>query len=61
MTTAGYGPDFMDRVQIALKNWKAAGIETVLKLKEFGDLHREHGLREVSKDDVRTSGRVDRR
>ena len=35
-TTAGYGPDFMDRVQIALKNWKAAGIETDLKLKEFG-------------------------
>jgi len=35
-TTAGYGPDFMDRVQIALKNWKAAGIETELKLKEFG-------------------------
>jgi len=35
-TTAGYGPDFMDRVQIALKNWKSAGIETELKLKEFG-------------------------
>jgi peptide/nickel transport system substrate-binding protein len=35
-TTAGYGPDFMDRVQISMKNWKAAGIETELKLKEYG-------------------------
>ena len=35
-TTAGYGPDYMDYVQILLKNWKAAGIEAELKLKEYG-------------------------
>jgi peptide/nickel transport system substrate-binding protein len=35
-TTAGYGPDYVDGVQVALKNWKAAGIETDLKLKEYG-------------------------
>ena len=35
-TTAGYGPDYMDAVQITLKNWKAAGIEGELKLKEYG-------------------------
>ncbi len=34
--TAGYGPDYMDAVQITLKNWKAAGIESDLKLKEYG-------------------------
>ncbi|MBI4240119.1 MAG: ABC transporter substrate-binding protein [Candidatus Rokubacteria bacterium] len=35
-TTAGYGPDYMDAVQITLKNWKKAGIEGELKLKEYG-------------------------
>ena len=35
-TTPGYGPDFMDAVQVELKNWKSAGIEVDLKLKEFG-------------------------
>jgi peptide/nickel transport system substrate-binding protein len=35
-TTAGYGPDFMDRVQITMKNWKTAGIDVDLKLKEYG-------------------------
>jgi peptide/nickel transport system substrate-binding protein len=35
-TTAGYGPDYMDAVQVGLKNWKAAGIETDLRLKEYG-------------------------
>jgi peptide/nickel transport system substrate-binding protein len=35
-TTAGYGPDWMDAVQIALKNWKTAGIEGDLKIKEYG-------------------------
>ena len=35
-TTAGYGPDYMDAVQIGLKNWKAAGIDAELKLKEYG-------------------------
>jgi peptide/nickel transport system substrate-binding protein len=35
-TTPGYGPDFIDAVQIALKNWKSAGIEADLKLKEYG-------------------------
>jgi peptide/nickel transport system substrate-binding protein len=32
----GYGPDFLDAVQITLKNWKAAGIDADLKLKEYG-------------------------
>jgi peptide/nickel transport system substrate-binding protein len=35
-TTAGYGPDYMDAVEVALRNWKSAGIETELKLKEYG-------------------------
>jgi peptide/nickel transport system substrate-binding protein len=35
-TTAGYGPDYMDAIQIALKNWKAAGVDMDLKLKEYG-------------------------
>jgi peptide/nickel transport system substrate-binding protein len=35
-TTPGYGSDYMDAVQITLKNWKAGGIETDLKLKEYG-------------------------
>src|SRR5215470_17273000 len=32
----GYGPDFLDAVQINLKNWKAAGVDVDLKLKEYG-------------------------
>jgi peptide/nickel transport system substrate-binding protein len=32
----GYGPDFLDAVQINLKNWKAAGFDIDLKLKEYG-------------------------
>src|SRR4029453_16015780 len=35
-STAGYGPDYVDRMSIALKNYKAAGIDTDLKLKEYG-------------------------
>src|SRR5262249_48682194 len=35
-TTAGYGPDYMDAVQIGLKNLKAAGVDAELKLKEYG-------------------------
>jgi peptide/nickel transport system substrate-binding protein len=35
-TTQGYGPDYMDAVQVTLKNWKAAGVETELRLKEYG-------------------------
>src|SRR5215831_16453067 len=31
-STAGYGPDYVDRMSITLKNWKAAGIDTDLKL-----------------------------
>ncbi|HEV8200482.1 MAG TPA: ABC transporter substrate-binding protein [Candidatus Polarisedimenticolia bacterium] len=31
-----YGPDFDDSVQITVKNWKAAGIDADLKLKEYG-------------------------
>jgi peptide/nickel transport system substrate-binding protein len=32
----GYGPDFLDSAQILVKNWKAAGIDAELKLKEYG-------------------------
>ena len=35
-TTPGYGPDWMDAVQVALRNWKQGGIEADLKLKEYG-------------------------
>jgi peptide/nickel transport system substrate-binding protein len=35
-STPGYGPDFIDFVQILLKNWKAAGVEANLNLKEYG-------------------------
>ena len=31
-----YGPDFDDFVAITVKNWKAAGIDADLKLKEYG-------------------------
>ena len=34
-TTPGYGPEWMAGVQVALKNWKAAGIEVDLKLKDY--------------------------
>jgi peptide/nickel transport system substrate-binding protein len=35
-TTPGYGPDYMDAVQVWLKNMKGAGVEPDLKLKEYG-------------------------
>lgn len=35
-TTGAYGADWMDEVQIAVKNWKGAGIEAQLALKEYG-------------------------
>jgi peptide/nickel transport system substrate-binding protein len=35
-TTAGYGPDYMDGVQVWMRNMRTAGIETDLKLKEYG-------------------------
>jgi peptide/nickel transport system substrate-binding protein len=35
-STPGYGPDFLDFVQVTIKNWKAAGIDADLKLKEYG-------------------------
>jgi len=31
-----YGPDFLDFVQIVIKDWKAAGIDAELKIKEYG-------------------------
>jgi len=34
-TTAGYGPGWMDAVQVTVKSWKAAGIEADLKVKEY--------------------------
>jgi peptide/nickel transport system substrate-binding protein len=35
-TTPGYGPDFIDAVQVTVKNWKAAGVDVTLNLKEYG-------------------------
>ena len=35
-STTGYGPDYVDRMSIALKNFKAGGIDTELKIKEYG-------------------------
>jgi len=35
-TTAGYGPDYMDAVEVTVAGWKKAGIETEIKLKEYG-------------------------
>ena len=35
-TTPGYGPDFIDSVQVTVKDWKAAGIDATLNLKEYG-------------------------
>jgi peptide/nickel transport system substrate-binding protein len=32
----GYGPDFNDSVAITIKNWKEAGIDAQLQLKEYG-------------------------
>jgi peptide/nickel transport system substrate-binding protein len=32
----GYGPDFLDALQVNVKNWKAAGFDIDLKLKEYG-------------------------
>ncbi|MBI3826215.1 MAG: ABC transporter substrate-binding protein [Candidatus Rokubacteria bacterium] len=34
-TTPGYGPDWMDAVQIAVKSWKAAGIEVEVRPKDY--------------------------
>ncbi len=34
-TTPGFGPDYMDGVQIALKNWRAAGVDLDVRLKEY--------------------------
>ena len=35
-STGSWGPDFLDLVQVMVKNWKAAGIDVDLKLKEGG-------------------------
>jgi len=35
-STAGYGPDFIDAVQVTLAGWKKGGIDAELKLKEYG-------------------------
>ena len=35
-TTPGYGPDYMDAMQIFVKNLKDAGIDAQLNLKEYG-------------------------
>jgi peptide/nickel transport system substrate-binding protein len=35
-STAGFGPDFMDYIQVLVRNWKDAGIDAQLNLKEYG-------------------------
>ena len=35
-TTGGWGPEHVDGLQVSMKNWKAIGIETELRLKEYG-------------------------
>src|SRR5438094_15865 len=35
-TTAGFGPDFIDYVQVLVRNWKDAGIDAQLNIKEYG-------------------------
>jgi peptide/nickel transport system substrate-binding protein len=35
-TTGGYGPDWMDAIQVTLRQLKVVGIEAELKLKEYG-------------------------
>ena len=34
--TPGYGPDYIDAVQVALRNWKDVGVDVELRLKEYG-------------------------
>ena len=34
--STGYGPDFLDSAQITVKNWKSAGIDAEMKMKEYG-------------------------
>jgi len=34
--STGYGPDFLDAVQVTIKNWKEGGIDAELKMKEYG-------------------------
>jgi peptide/nickel transport system substrate-binding protein len=34
-TTAGYGPEWMDAVQVTVKGWKAAGIDADLKMQDY--------------------------
>jgi peptide/nickel transport system substrate-binding protein len=34
--TPAFGPDFMDAVQLSLGKWKAVGVDTDLRLKEYG-------------------------
>ena len=40
-STGSWGPDFLDLVQVMVKNWKAAGIDADLKLKGGWRLHRK--------------------
>jgi peptide/nickel transport system substrate-binding protein len=34
--TFGYGPDYVDALQVIMRNWKEGGIETEVRSKEFG-------------------------
>jgi peptide/nickel transport system substrate-binding protein len=35
-TTGGYGADFLDSVQLGVKNWNAVGVAIELRVKEYG-------------------------
>jgi peptide/nickel transport system substrate-binding protein len=59
-TTTGYGPDYMDAVQVTLKSWKAAGIDAELKAQGVRRLHRDDDLRQARQDDRRATGGLDR-
>ncbi len=41
-STAGYGPDFVDLIQITIRNWKAAGDRRGLEAEGIWGLHLEH-------------------
>ena len=59
-TTGGYGPDYLDAVQIDLKGWKDAGIDRRPKAQGVRGVHLDHDLRQVRQDDARPAGLMDR-
>ena len=51
-TTPGYGPDWMDAVQVALRNWKAAGHRRRSQAQGVRRVRLERDLRQVREDDA---------